>query len=289
MALLPWLRSPEPDPEEDAVPDDAEETAPPTATTDDPPERWDVDGPTVIDVATARRLDVALVAGEVDVLGRDEPGARVEVRSVSRAGLTVLAADGGLRISQRGEVGAHAASARIAISVQHDAVLDLRVVSAEVLISDLRRGLAVETASGGVVLDGTAGEARVRSVSGEVALRDHTGAVDLRTVSGEVTASGAISRFRSRAVSGEVFLDAVDPDEVRADSVSGDVTVRLGASRPAAYEIRTFSGRVQLDGRDVGRAVDAHRSRWGDPDGPAVPVRISSASGSVRVVHAETE
>ncbi len=46
-------------------------------------EKWLVDGPKTIDVENIRRLKVGLISGQVDIVGHDEPGARVEVHSVS--------------------------------------------------------------------------------------------------------------------------------------------------------------------------------------------------------------
>jgi len=45
-------------------------------------ESWVVSGPQVIEVDEVRSLRVQLVAGRVDVVTHDEPGARVEVHDV---------------------------------------------------------------------------------------------------------------------------------------------------------------------------------------------------------------
>ena len=52
-------------------------------------EKWLVDGPKTIDVENVSRLKVALVAGQIDIIGHDEPGARVEVHSVSGRDLKI--------------------------------------------------------------------------------------------------------------------------------------------------------------------------------------------------------
>src|SRR5947208_10325030 len=61
-------------------------------------ETWLVDGPKVIDVEGVRRLKVALLGGQVDIVGHDEPGARVEVHSVRGRDLMVRFSDGVLEV-----------------------------------------------------------------------------------------------------------------------------------------------------------------------------------------------
>ena len=52
-------------------------------------EKWMIDGEKTIDIETVRNLKVALIGGQVDVIGHDEPGARIEVHSVDGKPLKV--------------------------------------------------------------------------------------------------------------------------------------------------------------------------------------------------------
>ena len=52
-------------------------------------EKWLVDGPKTIDVEGVRSLKVGLINGQVDIIGHDKPGARVEVHSVSGRDLKI--------------------------------------------------------------------------------------------------------------------------------------------------------------------------------------------------------
>ena len=52
-------------------------------------EKWLVDGPKVIDIEIVRKLKVGLISGQVDIVAHDEPGARVEVHSVSGRDLKI--------------------------------------------------------------------------------------------------------------------------------------------------------------------------------------------------------
>ena len=50
---------------------------------------WVVVGPQIIEVDDVRAVRVALVGGRADVVGRDEPGARIEVHRVDGRPLEV--------------------------------------------------------------------------------------------------------------------------------------------------------------------------------------------------------
>jgi DUF4097 and DUF4098 domain-containing protein YvlB len=249
---------------------------------DDPRTGWALEPGTTVDVAAVRRLVIGVGRGSVDVLGRDEPGARIEVRDVRGLPLDAHVEDGVLRIGAPDAPAA--ASAVLSVAVQRDAAVEVRVVSAEVLVSGVRQGLDVGSVSGDVVADATAGHARLETTSGELALRGHDGPVDVRTVSGPVTASGPVSRFECEAVSADLFLDLAAPDAVRLSTVSGAVVLRLGDARGATYAIDTVSGGAEVDGREVGRAR-GFRGSWGDVDGEPTRVRVGTASGTVRIVH----
>ncbi len=237
-----------------------------------------------LDLGRVRAVRIRIPRGTVDVLGRDEPGARIEVHEGSKRPLPVRLADGVLRIgSNAAESGGRAS---VTLTVQRDAELEIDGTSASILVSGMKRGLRIRTVSGDVVCDATAGRARLEGVSGELALREHEGRVTVSTVSGPVTASGPLTRFDCSGVSGDLFLDLEAPEQVDVRTVSGGVVLRLGPDRPADYTINTISGELHLDGVDVGRSPRGYRGTWGEPGG-AEPtrVRVDGSSATVRIVH----
>ena len=52
-------------------------------------EKWIVTGPKVIDLELVRSVKISLIGGKIDMIAHDEPGARVEVHSVSGKDLKV--------------------------------------------------------------------------------------------------------------------------------------------------------------------------------------------------------
>ncbi len=266
-------------------------------------ERWMVaPGQTkVIDLELVRNLKITLIGGKVDVIGHDEPGARVEVHGVSGKELKVSMEGDTLEIdhpqlrwdnfidvfaSFRGT-----AKADISISVPRDIAVKLGVVSADALVSGLVTDAKVSTVSGDVVVDGLTGDLDINGVNGEVSVRNHTGAISAHTVSGEVTASGSIHRFSLDAVSSDIFLDIQGtPDLINTNSVSGNLTVRLGADVATRYRLNTVSGAIQLDGKTIkGTLGKGYEGTEGALDGTWLDLKANSVSGHISVVRRATQ
>jgi DUF4097 and DUF4098 domain-containing protein YvlB len=261
-------------------------------------EKWLVDGAKVIDVEHVNKLKVSLIAGKVDIVGHDEPGARIEVHSVSGKELKVSIDNGVLEIdhpqlswdnfievfsSFRGT-----ARADVSIMVPRDVALTFGVVSASALIAGLNTTDAtISTVSGDLVIDGLTGALQINGVSGEIAISDHNGRISCRTVSGDITASGDLSVFTAESLSGDVFTDITGvPDEVRISTVSGDVTTRLAPGVAAQYKINTVGGRVQLDNAEIKGVHGQYIGKYGELDAKWLDFKANTVSGRINVMHA---
>ena len=140
------------------------------------------------------------------------------------------------------------------MTVPRDVALRFGVVSASALITGLTEDASVSTVSGDVVIDNVYGDLQLNGVSGEISVRNHYGKIKAKTISGDITAAGQIMGFTGETVSGDIFLDVTGtPDEIRASTVSGNVTARLESGVPAQYKINTVSGRLQLDNSEITR------------------------------------
>jgi DUF4097 and DUF4098 domain-containing protein YvlB len=264
-------------------------------------EKWVVDGPKVIDIELVRSVKVGLIGGQIDVIGHDEPGARIEVHSVSGKDLKVSIDGDTLEIdhpqlrwdnfievfkSWRGN-----ARADISILVPRDAALKFGVISASALISGLTTDARVSTVNGDVVIDAFTGDLEVNTVNGEVSVRDHTGLVNAHTVSGDITVAGAIRRFSCDGVSGEVFVDSSGvPDEIQNNTVSGDLTVRLDEGVPARYNVNSVSGVLQLGASTIkGLRGGGYNGHSGTLDGRWTEFKANSVSGDISVIYRDGE
>lgn len=250
----------------------------------------------VIDIELVRSLKVGLIGGQVDILGHDEAGARVEVHSVTGKDLKISIDGDKLEIDHpqlrwdnfievfRGWRGS--AKADVSVLVPRDVALKLGVVSASALVSGLAAGARLSTVSGDVVVDGVNGYLDLNAVNGELSVRDHTGRISVHTVSGDVTASGAITRFTSDGVSANVFLDVTGtPEEVNTNTVSGDLTLRLSGQGGCRYVVNTVSGKLQLDETSVsGLFGRGYSGSTASADGSWADIRVNSVSGNVSVM-----
>jgi hypothetical protein len=257
---------------------------------------WVVTGPQIIELDDVRALRVGLVAGRVDVVGRDEPGARIEVHRVVGRSLEVTLADGELRVGYPYTLGGWEGwldrfkgwraddRADVHIAVPRDVAARIGTVTAEGLLAEMTGGAQVSTVSGSVVADGTRGLLVAKSVSGDLVVRGHVGDLRANAVSGGVTASGRFGQVQVTTVSGTVTLDAAAARELYAQTVSGDVTVRLPEGLGVTVAAKSVSGRVVVDGEAhtgdgyVTGSVDVVRG-----DG-AVRLSTKTVSGHVTVL-----
>jgi DUF4097 and DUF4098 domain-containing protein YvlB len=136
--------------------------------------------------------------------------------------------------------------------------------------------------------DGTAGELHVNTVSGEVIARNHDGVLTAKSVSGEVTASGRFSNIRANTVSGDMSFDLLGfTHDFGANSVSGDLTVRLPHDVGVDIVAKSASGAVVIDDRKYVQPGGKVQTIAG-PDAQLMLVRTNSVSGKTSIIHSQS-
>jgi Putative adhesin len=259
-------------------------------------EKWLVDGEKTIELGPIKKLKVSLFAGQVDIVGHDEPTTRIEVHSVRGKGLRIAIDGESLEIDHPQLAWDNfidvfkslrsSARADVSIVVPRDVALKFGVVSASGLISGLTGDATISTVSGDLVIDGVRGDLQVNSVSGEVGIRNHHGEISVHTISGEVTATGELHRFSADSVSGSVFLDVVGtPDVIKVNTVSGSVTARLASGVAAQYRINTVSGRLQLDDSEIRGVRGSFTGKYGKLEKSWLEFKANTVSGDISVLH----
>jgi hypothetical protein len=254
----------------------------------------------VIDIETVRKLKVGLVGGQIDVIGHDEPGARIEVHGVTIKDLRIevtgdvveidhpqLRWDNFLEVFRN--FGAGGPKAEISVAVPREVALNLGVVSASALVSGIRTDARLNTVSGDIIVDGHRGDLTVNAVSGDVQIRGLVGGLSANSVSGDVAATGTLRKATIDTVSGALLVDSAgETHQVGLNTVSGNSTVRLDDGLPANYVVRSVSGRVQIDGivrsgTGTGPLTNFTGS-VGELSGSFVDVRANSVSGDITVL-----
>lgn len=155
------------------------------------------------------------------------------------------------------------------LQVPKTAALDLEGVSADIRVSGIGGPLAASSVSGDIEARVKSAEVRLNTVSGDVVLDAASARTELQSVSGDLEARGLRGTVKAETVSGDLSIDggpfksvaveSVSGDlqllaqaleaggELRAETLSGQLTVRLAQPPDAQVSLKTFSGTLSSD------------------------------------------
>jgi hypothetical protein len=222
---------------------------------------WHVDAPRRLALeGDASRLDVRLAAGKVRVMGTDGPP-RVEITQVGRKGVEVSHDGGVLSLRQpgggawwrRGPLWWFGSGWRnfrvdVTLAVPPTAEGTVTLASGSVVASGLRRGLTVDVTSGSITLMGLGGSVKASTISGSIQALGIAGDLRLRAVSGEISlGESSAERVAVRTISGAINCDLDNPftRDVRLETTSGEITVRVPVDADLQVSLNATSGRVR--------------------------------------------
>jgi len=149
-------------------------------------------------------------------------------------------------------------SKRYSFGRDDDAILELRVpagsilrvqtVSADIVAAGVRGEQRLEAVSGDVTTELFDQPLDVRSVSGDVDIRGSggTGNVYAESTSGNVKARGLGGTLEAKSTSGDVDVELGVTQEVRLETVSGDLGARLTLAEGGRVDAQSVSGDVSL-------------------------------------------
>ncbi|WP_406383861.1 DUF4097 family beta strand repeat-containing protein [Streptomyces sp. NBC_01618] len=210
-------------------------------------------------------LNVRIVGGAVNVVGTDEPTARLEVSAIEGPPLIVTQEGGTLTVAYEGlpwngflnwfDRKSWHRSAVVSLAVPAGSAVEVGVVGAEAVVSGIRGRTDVRGVSGDSTLVGLAGPVRAETVSGSVEAQAVTGDLRFQTASGDLTVvEGAGASVRAESISGNMVLDlnpSGKPTDIRLTTVSGEVAIRLPHPADATVEANTTSGAVSNGFEDL--------------------------------------
>ncbi|MFI5745268.1 DUF4097 family beta strand repeat-containing protein [Streptomyces sp. NPDC051644] len=217
-------------------------------------------------------LNVRIVGGTVNVVGTEEPTARLEISAIDGPPLIVTQEGGTLTVAYEGlpwngflkwfDLKGWHRSAVVSLTVPAGSAVEVGVVGAGAVVSGIRGRTDVRGVSGDTTLVGLAGPVRAETVSGSVEAQSVTGELRFQTVSGDLTVvEGAGASVRADSVSGNMVLDldpTGKPTDIQLATVSGEVAIRLPHPADATVEANTASGAVSNGFEDL--RVSGH---WG--------------------------
>lgn len=248
-----------------------------------------------------KALQVRIVSGAVHVVGTQDDGAaaRLEVTEIEGPPLRVELEDGTLTVAYedlpwRGFLkwldrkGWHR-RAVVSLAVPAEARVEVGVVGADAVVSGIAGRTDLRGVSGSTTLVGISGPVRAETVSGRLEAQALEGDVRFNSVSGGLTLiESAGGTVRADTVSGDMVVDlapGAGAADVRMNSVSGELAVRLPEPPDTAVEATTTSGSVSnaFPELDVGGQWGARRltGRLGNGKGR---LRASTVSGALALL-----
>ncbi|HET8898273.1 MAG TPA: DUF4097 family beta strand repeat-containing protein [Rhodanobacteraceae bacterium] len=263
------------------------------------------------------KVSISNVSGEVTVHGWDQD--RIEITGSLGDGAKPLIIKGDrnaieIKVEAAKQSGwlnwgvdSHMKPSVLDIRLPRGVTLDIDVVSADATVAELAGGaIDIDSVSGRVRIDANSPKVTVDSVSGNVDFRGQATQLDIETVSGDIQAPAAGSREASlETVSGDVHFQGaaitqldtstVSGDlalggslasggSIKAESMSGDVTLDLPGNASAKLEASSFSGRIESGFGDVKEPEHGPGSSLnttlGAGDGR---IHLESFSGDIRI------
>lgn len=257
--------------------------------------RWTIDSPATLDFDGVVALRVRIVAGSVAVLATtDRP--RLEVTEVAgqpllvthEAGILTVGYEDLTREGLLGWLRPQRHSANVTVMVQKDCPVQIGVVNATAVLAGVSARTSVKSVSGDVTLDGVTGAVDANTVAGSLEAQGLGENLVFRTVSGDLTvADGQVARLDARTVSGRVTadVDIATAGEMRVNTLSGEVAIRLPAQASAEVSLRSAAGQVHTDFEALndGRGPGS-RSVTGTLSGGSGRLSVSSVSGDVTIL-----
>jgi hypothetical protein len=260
---------------------------------------WTLDHPDKLTLDEVHRVLVKTVEGSVSVVGTDDRPT-LELSDLSGEPLQVRHEDGALTVEYERPWrpwplswltgGTQRRKAVLTLAVPRDCRVELRVVSASLMVGGLQAPVEAHTVSGEITLTGLRGPVEAESVSGPVQASRVTGDLSARTVSGDLTvAEGGDGSVRAKTVSGAVTIDlqAHGDRDISLSSVSGDLTVRLPETSDLQVNLQSTSGQVSsaFDVLERDRTPGRYTA-WGRLGAGTGRLRAASTSGHVALLRA---
>lgn len=210
---------------------------------------------------------VRIVGGAVNVVGVEEGPARLEVGELDGPPLLVSLKDGVLTVGYDdlpwkgflkwlGGKGweRHAV---VSLAVPQRTRVEVGVVGASAVISGISEATQVRGVNGDVTLVGVAGSVSANTISGNVEAQAVSGDLHINTVSGDLTVvEGSGARIKADSVSGNMVLDLAPVEtppgaDVRLNTVSGEIAIRIPDPANAEVDANTASGAVSCAFEDL--------------------------------------
>ncbi|BCB87727.1 DUF4097 family beta strand repeat-containing protein [Phytohabitans suffuscus] len=159
--------------------------------------------------------------------------------------------------------------------------LDAVAASGDLVLEHIAGDAKVQIASGDVTAGQVDGELRVSGAAGDVTARRVGGPVDTSVASGSIDIGAAGSGVKAKTASGRVRIGATRRGTVKVQTASGDVAVGVLSGTGVWLDLATISGHTvnELDMTSTG----------GGEAGHDLSVEVRTASGDIAISRVPAE
>jgi putative adhesin len=171
------------------------------------------------------------------------------------------------------------------LDARRTARLLVHSTSGDVTVTQPAGRVDVHSTSGDVTITAAHDSVRAETVSGDMRVEGSPRVLVISTVSGEIVVPGSVrGTAQVTTTSGSVRLGlGREAGDVRVETVSGDLDVRLPAGSGAALDAHTTSGTIDASvPLQIGRATRHALTATVGPGGPALVLR--SVSGDIHLI-----
>jgi hypothetical protein len=159
--------------------------------------------------------------------------------------------------------------------------LDLNIIGGSIKVNAKPRELIIESMDGSVQFSGFADYARIKTATGDINLQATGDDFSVNTISGAITVNqvvgGAFQRARFESVTGGITFasDVARGGDVRFDTHSGAIEMRMPGQASVEYDVATITGAIE-------NSITSRRPIVGR-EGRGMELATSSGMGGARV------
>jgi DUF4097 and DUF4098 domain-containing protein YvlB len=148
------------------------------------------------------------------------------------------------------------------VKVPSDTTVDLRSLSGDIRVTNVKGEVRVQAVSGNLALDGTARLAAVKTVSGGITIMNagSDAPLTLSTVNGDLLIQTLTTRALDvNTINGDVRIDGWSGDRAHIRTLDGDLDLQTSLVKGGRYEIESHSGHINLSlPEQPGFELEAH-------------------------------
>jgi DUF4097 and DUF4098 domain-containing protein YvlB len=200
-------------------------------------------------------VDLSLVSGKITVRGWGLPDVSI-LASTERGALRFDATSNRvtLRVEQERKGGRSRGDASYEVSVPRGTRLRLRAASGNLTARGSQGEISATTVSGAIDVSGGRRQILLESISGPIRAAQLAGDLRAQNVSGSVRAENVSGRLEAWTVNGAIRLIGVRSNDIRTETVGGDIVYAGRVATGGTYDFESHSGTIRVT---IPRSSDA--------------------------------